>query len=292
MQIDLQTKNIINECLDEIDNLKNTSKINRKSTETNILKTFKVHYDLINYLLGDTKEIKELNRIKKDKKYLQKYISAFEVNRDFYFNINDTKNAVKMNINIWLFNLYINNIQEFYKIQSSINTLFISSPHIKENIKIIKEKKSLSDKEKLYMMKYIFAKHLKDIFLFFKYHPLTKKSILTSLSIILYKSLTYNNQVKKHRAKEILETMFYKLDLPTTIRVDKMDKLYIKTKIDNLLIYAYPNSKDIPSLYNFENISEILSKNISKYQNNLQKQQQYENYIKNFILPIQSKTGI
>ncbi|WP_457748249.1 hypothetical protein [Sulfurimonas sp.] len=290
MKIKPATQQIIDECIDEIYALDNILKASEQKTKEFFINSFKLHYNLINFISSDNKQIQETNRIKKDKQYLNKYISAFEKNLDYYLNIGYEQNIIITKINIWLFNLYKEDIEDFYKVQSSINTLFIATPDIKYKIKMLtRKKRRLSDKEKLYITNYKSISYLKEAFKFFKYTPLTNKNIITSLSILLYKYLMTQTSIKKNQAKNILETMFYKLDLPTTLRVDQMNQIYVKTQIENILIYAYPSTKKIYSLYDFENIAQQLSKNILKYKKDSHKYQKYINYAKKIYPPNSTK---
>lgn len=150
-------------------------------------------------------------------------------------------------------------------------------------------KRLLKDTEKFYIIMYQRYKYLQSLLKFFRCYSLTKKNIMTSLSITLYKSLIKTNAISKYQIKEILETMFHKLDNPTIVRVDEMDRIYIKTVVDKLPIYAYPSSNGKESLYNFEEINKKLSAQLEKYQDNPSKKEKYENYIKTKISPLQDK---
>ncbi|MGE4457308.1 MAG: hypothetical protein AB7E13_10245 [Arcobacteraceae bacterium] len=255
-----------------------------------LLKIFNSHYKLIDYLESNANEIIEIKKIKKDKTYLKKYILAFEQNLKLYDITNDTENKNKMLWNILVFELFMEDIEVFYKLQSSIYTFFLANPDNKQKYQILKNSDNcFTEKEKQFINIYETHKYLKSLFKFFRCYTLTKKNIMTSLSIKLYKMLIKTEVISKYQIKEILETMFFKLDAATTIRVDEMDKTYIKTVVDGLVISAYPSTNDIQSLLNFEEINKKLSKRLEKYENNQLKKTRLKNYIQTKISPLQAK---
>lgn len=281
---------ILNETVNELSNISPISEPNKEIFVQELLKTFDTHYKLIDYIESDINEIIEIKKIKKDKSYLKKYISAFEKNLKLYTIIKDRKNINKMVLNILLFELFMEDIEKFYKLQSDIHTFFLANPENNRNYQILqKSKKKLTDVEKKFIYMYETYEYLKSLLKFFRCHALTKKNIMTSLSIMLYKSLMKTEAISKYQIKEILETMFFKLDTPTVIRVDEMDKTYIKTVVDGLVVNAYPSTNDIESLLNFEEINRRLLNRLEKYENNQFRKTRLDNYIKNKISHLQAK---
>lgn len=286
-------RQILYETATELSNISPITEENKHLLVEEFLKTFDAYYKLIDYIESDADEIVEIKKIKKDKTYLKKYISAFETNLNLYKIIDDEPNRGKMILNIWLFDLFIEDIKEFYRVSSSIYTFILANPDYSKNYRILKSlKRKLKDSEKYFVSMYETNKYLKSLLKFFRCYTLTKKNIMTALSIMLYKSLMKTNAISKHQSKEILETMFYKLDVSTVIRVDEIDKVYIKTVVNGLIIQAYPSSNDIESLLNFEEINKKLSKKIKKYENTPFKKTNFENYIKNRISPLQAKLSL
>lgn len=281
-------KQILHETAEELSNISLITKEGKQVFVREFLKTFDTHYKLIDYIENDADEILEIRKIKKSKTHLKKYISAFEQNLQLYTIIEDEPNRDKMILNIWLFELFIKNVKEFFKFQSYIFTFFLANPETLEIYKnLVAKTKPLSDNELMFKIKYERNRYLKSLLKFFRCHSLTRKNIMTSLSITLYKALIKTDAISKYQIKEILETMFYKLDTPTTIRVDEMDNAYIKTVVNGVLIYAYPSSNDIESLYNFEETHAKLSNKIEKYKNSQSKVAKFENYINTRISPLQ-----
>lgn len=286
-------RQILYETATELSNISPITKENKHLLVEDFFKTFDAYYKLIDYIESDADEIVEIKKIKKDKTYLKKYISAFETNLNLYKIIDDEPSKNKMILNIWLFDLFIEDIEGFFKVQSSVHTFFLSNPDYAKRYQILKTyKKNLNDIEKRFIYMYETYKYLKSLLKFFRCYALTKKNIMTSLSIVLYKSLIKTDAIAKHQSKEILETMFYKLDAPTVIRVDEMDKTYIKTVVDGLIIQAYPSTNDIESLFNFEEINIRLLRRLEKYENTPSKKTNFENYIKNRISPLQAKLSL
>jgi hypothetical protein len=283
-------RQVLYETAEELSNISPITEENKHLLVEEFFKTFDAYYKLIDYIESDADEIVEIKKIKKDKICLKKYISAFETNLNLYEIIEDKSNIHKMLLNILLFELFMKDIEKFNKLQSGIYTFFLANPDYSKNYGILKNlKRGLKDSEKYFVYMYETNKYLKSLLKFFRCHSLTKKNIMTSLSIMLYKLLLKTEAISKHQIKEILETMFFKLDAPTVIRVDEIDKVYIKTVVDGLIINAYPSSNDIESLFNFEEINKKLLKKIEKYENNPSKKTNFENYIKNKISPLQAK---
>jgi len=247
---------------------------------------------LVEYINDSGEEIQEINRIKDNKLYLKKYISAFELNLKFYKITQDENNIHKMSLNIWLFNLYIDDIDEFYKFQTNINTFFLSSPEKSDKYKNLKRQgKEITESDKEFMQQYQNKRHLKSILKFFRYRSLTSKNIMTSLSIVLYKALIDTKEIKKHQAKNILETMFHKLEYPTTIRINEMSNIYIKVVIDKLPIFAYHSSTDKESIYDFNMINKILLSKKENCKESPSKTNKYQHYIDTYIATLQKKLG-
>lgn len=274
----------------ELSNISPITEPNKHLLVEEFLRIFNMHYKLIEYIKSDVDEMVEIKKIKKEKKYLKTYISAFEKNQKLYEIIKDETNRDKMILNILLFESFMEDIESFSKTQSAIYTFFLSNPENRENYKKIKSStRELRDFEKNFLITYERYKYLKSLLIFFRCHSITEKNIMTSLSITLYKILMKTNAISKYQIKEILETMFFKLDAPTTIRVDEMDKTYIKTVVDKLIILAYPSSNDIESLLNFDEINKKLLEKLEKYKDNPSKKEKYENYINTRISPLQDK---
>lgn len=284
---------VLYETTEELSHLSPVLEDSKQNFIEELLKTLNAHYKLMDYIESDTDEIIEIKKVKKSKKHLEKYISAFKTNLNFYEIIEDKPNRNRMILNILLFKLFMEDIEEFSRVKSSIYTFILANPENSKNYRILKNlKRELKDSEKYFISMYESNKYLKSLLKFFRCHSLTKKNIMTSLSITLYKSFIKMRAISKYQIKEILETMFHHLDNPTTIRVDEMDKTYIKTVVNGVIIYAYPSSNDIKSLYNFEEINKRLSNMIEKHKDNPSKKVKFENYKNTKISPLQSKLSL
>lgn len=236
-----------------------------------------------------------MKQIKNNKQYLKKYITAFELNKNVCEITNDITGANKMILNIQIFKLFMLDIEKFNHLQVSLITNALVNPEMESNIMKLRSKqkrKKLTDIEIKIILNYEQAKYIRKVCEFFKYHSLTKKNILTSLSISLYKAVVITDKISKYQAKEILEVMFNKMDMPTTIRITDIDGVYIKTLVDNLQIYAYPSSKDIQSLYNFNDIKDILSTRMDSYSDNPSKLKKLDKYINTKIAHLQERLDI
>ena len=283
---------IIKETLQEIDCI---TPLNIKTTLSYIVDIFIKHYNLIEYLESSDDEIIKITRDKNIKQYLKKYISAFEINAKLYDITDDINRLREMHLNIWLFKLYLQDIEEFHKLRSSMHTFFIANPDYKHKIKMIRSKakrKKLTEREINFLFMYERNKYISSLLKFFQYHTLTKKKILTSLSISIYKAMTSSGEIKKHQAKALLETMFYKLDIPTTIRLKDIENAYIKTVVHGLVIFTYPNKNGTSTLYNLEEFNEILSRKMEEYPQNSVILEKFENYQRDKISLIQAKLGL
>jgi len=226
---------------------------------------------------------------------LKKYISAFEINAKFYDITDNTNKLREMHLNIWLFKLYIQDIKEFHKLRSSIHTFFIANPDYQYKIKMLRNKakrKKLTEREIKFLFMYEQNKYISSLLKFFQYHTLTKKNILTSLSICIYKAMVLSGEIKKYQAKTLLETMFYKLDMPTTIRLKDIENVYIKTVVHDLVIFAYPSINAKTSLYNIDEFNEILSRKMEEYAQNPVILEKIKNYQRNKNFLMQFKLGL
>ena len=67
--------------------------------------------------------------------------------------------------------------------------------------------------------------------------------------------------------------------------------MYITTVIDKIVVYAYPNVNEKPSLFNFNEIDKIISNKLERYKNNQHKMKIYENYINTKLTPIRTNLG-
>ena len=284
--------NIINQTIKNLSNISPFFEENKQRIFDDFLKFFIPYYKLVDYIQSNEPEIEEMRKIKKDKRtYLQKYISAFETHLQYQKIIKDEKSSQNTIADILVFQLYISNLEAFYKLQSEVHTFLFSSPEVARNIKILKKRyaraKKLPKEIELYIQKYKLYRHLYKAFKFFRCHSISEKNIMTSLSLVLYKNLMKTNEIKKYQAKEILESLFFNLDYPTTIRVDDIDDTYIKTKLDELLIYAYPSSKEKVPLYDVDSIISVLNKKIKKYQDNAHKTKRLKHHLDTRIAHIQ-----
>lgn len=288
----LSDENIISSIKKTIQTIKENSNnrtLNEDITFENIQNIFDLHYSLIDYINGDTLEVQELNKVKKEKNYLNKYITAFEQSIIYYKIINNEENINQMVLNILVLELFMKSTEDYYVLQSKVYSFFISSPDAIDAYKKLKRKRNPTKIEIQFIKKYEDYKYIKSILKMFRCYSLTKKNILTSLSISIYKAMMMTNEIKKHKVKEIIEEMFFNLDIPTTIRIKDIENVYIKTVVNNLVIYAYPSSKDIPSLYNFDEIDKILLNKMDKNKDNSSKLKKYENYKNTKLSPLRKK---
>jgi len=116
--MNIYTRQIIEETADKLSSI--SEKLDDEPLTNSFFQLFNNHYALINYIESDAEEIIEITKIKKDKSYLKKYISSFEQTQQLYKITGDDINYDKMALNIWLFKIFMNDIEEFSKIQSGI----------------------------------------------------------------------------------------------------------------------------------------------------------------------------
>jgi len=283
---------IINQTISDLSKLSPFFEKNQQNISKDFLTIFTHHYKLIEYIKSDNSEIIEMRKIKKDKKtHLQKYITAFETHLKYQQIIKEQNSCSNTIADILIFKLYMTSLEDFNKLQSEVYTFLFSSPEIATNIKVLKKRYSKSKRIPkeidLYIQRYELFKYLYKAFKFFRCYSITEKNIMTSLSIVLYKNIIKTNTIKKYPLKEILESMFFNLDYPTTIRIDNINNTYVKTKVDELLIYAYPSSKEKVPLYDIDRIISVLNKKIKKYENNSHKVKRFEHHLNTKISHIQ-----
>lgn len=254
-----------------------------------IFQIINIHKQLVEYSNGDSSTIIEIKKITSDKKkYIPPYIEAFKKTQQMYIIANNYDYANSMQYNIYLFEMYLNDKDNFLKIESSINTTIYSTPNYYKNINIIKNKSKKSEKDKKILQQHQTMKYILSVLKFFTFTHITERGVWTSMYIYLYKEIMKKYDIKKYTLKDIIETLSSELGEKRVINPDKVDKAYIKTKINNLLIYAFPSSKDIPSLYNFDEIEKILNEKIAKKSNNPMQQAKIERYLECKISPLKS----
>jgi len=281
---------VIIETIQELSSVHPVFKANRDMFYSYFFDTFKLTFKLIDYIKSDSQEIIEMNKVKKDKQYIKKYINAFELNIHYQQIIHDAKAERQTIVNKYIFKLYLENKEQFYKIRTATYNFKISNPEIAKTIKILKERRArthnFTKKERVYIEIYEFFTYCFNALKFFRCHDITEKNIITSLSIILYKHLTKTDFINKSKAKNILETMFYKLDISTIIRPEDMDYIIVKTMVNGLTILAYPSSNGKPSPIDFEKVITTLKKKIDKHKNIPRKAEELQHYLDSNISPV------
>ncbi|WP_304543223.1 hypothetical protein [Sulfurimonas microaerophilic] len=284
-------KRIIQDILKELE----TNEKDINSLSEDIYQIYTKHIDLIQYINGDTKDMIETRRIKENKERLRPYITAFKQNQQYYDILNDRINSYTMKTHKNVFELYLEDYEKFTKLQSDTYTYFLTYVDLQWAIKTLQNKMKateLNDKETTYLAMYHTHQSLKNIFKFFQYMPLTEKGITTSLSILLYKFILNQTNLKKYQIKELIENLFYQLDIPTTIQINKIDNAIVTAIVNDLFIFAYPGKNDIKSIINLKAITESLNKQIENNKDNIAWREKIKEHLDDDLQPIYKLLGV
>lgn len=237
-------------------------------------------------------QIKRIADIKKNKSYLDRYIEAFKLNIEYYHSIGDME-KVQFMIQSWeTFRAFKEDSEFVLNSFAEVNTYMLSIPDVKRVIRLLNEQKKKTPKQKQYIQKYNIYKNSQRISKFFEGYNVTRKGILTSTSIHLFRSLSTLN-IPKHTLKDVVESIFALFDETVKVYPDNMQGVYIKTIFKDIPIFAYPSKNEKPSYYDFEKVAENIEKRI---QSQREKGKVYESdrlqkYFENIILPLKQRVN-
>lgn len=246
-------------------------------------------YELIHALEDESDpQIKRVADIKKNKSYLDRYIDSFKLNLDYYRAIGDPQNIRFTVQSLDTFIAFKKDPDLVLNSFAEVNTFMLSSPDAKRLILLLKEQKNITPKEQEYIHKYDMFKNAQKISKFFEGYNVTRKGIVSSTSIHLFRSLSIL-EIPKHTLKDVLESIFICLGEKVRIYPDNMSGVYVKTIFRKVPIFAYPSKNEKASYYDFEKINEKIVKRIlkNKERGNVRASDQLEKYFKSVILPLQ-----
>lgn len=230
-----------------------------------IVSTLDQMYTIIKYFEDkDNPEIKRIHAIKNDKEYLDRYINAFKINNQFYHSIGDIEN---MQLSFQSYKIFENFKKDSVSTLNSfaeVNTILFSFPDIARNVRILKRKKNLTLGQKEYIRQYNEYKNIQKIAKFFEGYNVTRKGIVTSTSIYLYRIIYAHIDIPKNTLKNVIESIFIKLEEQVHVYPNNMEGVYLKTIFKKLPIFAYPSKNEKTPFIDMDKISYILEKRIQK----------------------------
>lgn len=250
-------------------------------------------YEAINALenISDP-QIKRIADIKKNKSYLERYIDSFELNGQYYHAIGDTEQMEFMYQSWKTFKAFKESSELVLNSFAEVNTYMLSIPDIKIAIRLLKERKRLTPKQKQTIQQYNIYKNAQKISKFFEGYNVTRKGIITSISIHLFRSLSIL-KIPKHTLKDVIESIFACLDETVKVYPDNMQGVYIKTMFKEIPIFAYPSKNEKASYYDLNKVTESLEKRIqSKLEDGkIRESDRLKKYFENIILPLKQRVN-
>jgi len=151
---------VIIETIQELSSIHPSFKEHEEFLYSYFFDKFNLNFKLINYIKSDANEIIEIKKVKNDKHYIKKYINAFKLNIKYQQIINNVQTLKQASINKYIFELYLKDREQFYKIRAATYNFKISNPEIAKTIKILKERRArthnFTKKERVYIEIYEF----------------------------------------------------------------------------------------------------------------------------------------
>ncbi|MFA6628203.1 MAG: hypothetical protein WCS55_00390 [Sulfuricurvum sp.] len=217
-------------------------------------------------VLEDTsdKQRERIGNIKDDKTYLDRYITAFQMNAEYYSAIKDIENFHFMFQSYKIFKDFQKNSEAILNLFSEANTILLSTPDIAKNVRLLMRKRKLNQSEKDYIQQYNGYKNIQKISKFFEGYNVTRKGIITSTSIYLYRTIYVNMEVPKNTLKNVIESIFIRLGEQVNVYPNNMESVYLKTVFKKLPIFAYPSKNEKTPFIDVDKISQILENRIEK----------------------------
>lgn len=222
-------------------------------------------YSTIN-ALEDTSDLQRerITHIKDDKTYLDRYMSAFKMNAEYYNSIGDIEKVHFMFQSYRIFENFKNDSESTLNAFSEINTFLLSTPDVAKNIRLLMGKRKLTQIQKEYIQRYNEYKNIQKVAKFFEGYNVTRKVIVTSASIYLYRTIYVNMEVPKNTLKNVIESILIRLGEQVNIYPNKMEGVYLKTVFKKLPIFAYPSKNEKIPFIDVDKISQILENRIEK----------------------------
>lgn len=222
-------------------------------------------YSTINALEDTSDSQRErITHIKDDKTYLDRYMNAFKMSAEYYHSLGDIEQVHFMFQSYKIFEDFKKDSEATLNVFSEINTFLISTPDVAKNIRLLMRKRQLTQKQKEYLQLYNGYKNIQKIAKFFEGYNVTRKVIITSASIYLYRTIYLNMEVPKNTLKNVIESIFIRLGEQVNVYPNKMEGVYLKTVFKKLPIFAYPSKNEKIPFIDVDKISQILENRIEK----------------------------
>ncbi|WP_291750825.1 MULTISPECIES: hypothetical protein [unclassified Sulfuricurvum] len=202
--------------------------------------------------------------IKDDKTYLDRYMNAFKMSAEYYHSLGDIEKVHFMFQSYKVFEDFKKDSESILNVFSEINTFLLSTPDVAKNIRLLMRKRKLTQIQEEYIQRYNEYKNIQKIAKFFEGYNVTRKVIITSASIYLYRTIYINMEVPKNTLKNVIESIFIRLGEQVNIYPNKMEGVYLKTIFKKLPIFAYPSKNEKIPFIDVDKISQILENRIEK----------------------------
>ncbi len=236
-------------------------------------------------------QIQRLTSIKKDKDYLNRYIESFEHMAKYYHAIGEEDQENFMKLSWMIFKAFQKNSDFVLNGFAENNTFLLSNPDIANIVRLLNDRKKHSSKEKAYIQKYNEHKQLKQISKFFEGYNITRKGIVTSASIYMYRSILMLPNMQKHTLKDVIESIFVRHGESVTIYPAKMNEVYLKTFFQNTPIFSYPSKNEKLPYFDVKKVTSAIEKKIKA---KLEKGKIYDSnklqrYFENVVTPLKQR---
>lgn len=222
-------------------------------------------YSTINALEDTSDPQRErIANIKDDKTYLDRYMNAFKMSAEYYHSLGDIEKVHFMFQSYKIFEDFKKDSESTLNVFSEINTFLISTPDVAKNIRLLMRKRRLSQEHKKYIQQYNQYKNIQKIAKFFEGYNVTRKGIITSTSVYLYRTIYANMEVPKNTLKNVIESIFIRLGEEVKVYPYNMEGVYLKTVFKKLPIFAYPSKNEKIPFIDVDKINQILENRIEK----------------------------
>jgi hypothetical protein len=239
-------------------------------------------------------EIQRIIDIKNDKSYLTRYIESFNHMTTYYRSIGENEQADFMMLSWNVFTTFQQNSEVMLNSFAEVNTYLLSTPDIARKISLLHDRKKLTPEQKKYIHQYREYKQIQEISKFFEGYNITRKVIVTSTSIYIFRSLATLENMQKYTLKDVVESIFRKLGEPLGVYPLKIDDIYLKAVFRNVPIFAYPSKNDRFPYIDINQVASNLEEKInSKIESGkIHESNKLQKYFESVITPLKQRLTV
>lgn len=240
---------------------------------------------------NDNPQIQRIVAIKKDKSYINRYIDSFTHMKEIHDVLGNKEQKRFSALGLYLFKSFQHDTEATLNAFGEANTFLLAYPDVKKKAMSLMGQKQLSPKQQNFLQTYNMYKSISQYGKFFEGYHVSRKIIVTSTSIFLYRSLLELPNMKKYTLKEVLETVFMKIEETVKIYPEKMDEIYLKTVFGAFPIFAYPAKNEKRPYVDLNRVAEILEGKIERQleKGNLSEVNRLKKYFEGVVNPLKNK---